>query len=495
MVTKFFNISTDGTFADNSNILVPSQQAVRNFIASKSIQLAFMQSSQPVSATSGDKWLNTSNNLLYTYTTAWDSGVLIEQDQFFTFNDLLYYYDGSNINNYSTLSITEQNHGTQIKLWVGTREEYDELDSDEIDPNTIYRISDESDMYAVLATQTQFDNSSTTTAATPYQVNQKFGNYLSLAGGNLDAGAVLRLTNTNSEVTALGFNTSGQLTVSTDIYGNNQLDINNIVVRSGNIYKTNTSGATALWSDSNISSTQLPTASTTDLGAVKVDGTTITINNGVISASGTSALANSASGTNSLTILGTSAANNAAVNVGNLSSSGANSAALGTNATALTNSVAIGSSSTSNNKTEANATNAVAIGYNVKANANNAINVGANSQANDAECITLGESAESAGRGSIAIGSGATANAKDTDPYGQYAIAIGAHASAENESAIQIGSGTNSDSFTFQVFDYQLLDSNGTIPNARIPAATSNTLGGIMIEYDSATQTLNIKTI
>ena len=175
----------------------------------------------------------------------------------------------------------------------------------------------------------------------------------------------------------------------------------------------------------------MPTASTTDLGAVKIDGTTITINNGVISASGTAALANSASGTNSLTILGTSATNNGAVNIGNLSSSGANSAALGTNAVALTNSVAIGSSNTSTDKTEANATGAIAIGYNAHATANN---------------------------------------------------------------TIQIGTGTNNTSDTVQIKGVQLLDSNNKISSTIIPAATSATLGGIMIEYDNSTQTLNIKT-
>lgn len=432
MVTKFFNISTDGTLSENSNILVPSQRAVRNFIASKSIQLDYMQSSQPSSVSNGDKWLNTSNNLLYTYNNNWDTGILIEKDQFFTFNDLLYYYDGSEIKNYSTLTITEQNHGNQIKLWVGTREEYDDLDSDEIDPNTIiYKISDESDIYAVLATQTQFDNSSQTTAATPYQVNQKFGNYLPKSGGNLDAGAILRLTNTNSEVTALAFNTSGQLTISSNIYGSSQLDINSIVVRSGNIYKTNTSGATALWSDSNISSTQLPTASTTDLGGVKIDGTTITINNGIISASGSGQLANASSATNSLTILGTPATNAGAVNTGNGSSSGANSVSVGTNATALTNSVAIGSTNTAADKTEANATGAIAIGYKAKATANG---------------------------------------------------------------AIQIGEGTNNMANTVQIGSTNILNSSNKLNSSIIPIADSNAVGGIMLEYDSTTNTLNIKT-
>ena len=429
MVTKFFNISTDGTLADNSNILVPSQRAVRNFIASKSVKLTYMQDTQPASANNGDKWFRTTNNLIYTYNSGWDNGIIPELDQFFTFEGQLYYYDGSSINEYATQTIVEQNQNAAVKIWVGTRQQYEQLTS--FDSNTLYQVAEPGADYAKLASQTQFDNSSQLTAATPYQVNQKIGNYLPLAGGNLDAGAVLRLTNSNSEVTALAFNTSGQLTVSTDIYGDSQLNINSIVVRSGNIYKTNISGATALWSDSNISSTQLPTASTTDLGGVKIDGTTITINNGIISASGSGQLANTSSATNSLTILGTPATNAGAVNTGNGSSSGANSVSVGTNATALTNSVAIGSTNTTADKTEANATGAIAIGYKAKATANG---------------------------------------------------------------AIQIGEGTNNTANTVQIGSTNILNSSNKLSSSIIPIADSNAVGGIMLEYDSTTNTLNIKT-
>ena len=429
MVTKFLNVSTDPTLSTNSNVLVPSQKAVRNFIASKAIQLDFIQSVAPTTYTTGQKWLNTSDNKLYTAVSSsdWGTGVSVETDQFFTYLDLLYYFDGTSVKSYSTQTITEQRAGAQLKTWLGTRAQYNALGG-VYDSDTVYQVVESGSDYAILATQSEFNDGSTTRAATPYQVKQySAGAYLSLTGGNLSAGAVLRLTNSNNQVTELAYNTSGYLTVSTGLYVTNTADVNAVVVRGGNIYKTNsTSGVTAVWTDT--------LATTQAFGVVKPDGTTITINNGVISASGTGSLANTATGTNSLTILGTPSSSSFTVNVG------------------------------------------------------------INSQVNDTECIALGESAESTGRGSIAIGNGTTANAEDSDPNGQYAIAIGAHASAENDSAIQIGSGTNSNSFTLQVFNYQLLDANGIIPNARIPAATSAALGGVILVYDSTTNTLDIRT-
>jgi len=432
MTTKFFNISTDPTLSNNSNILVPSEKAVRSFIASKSIHLDFLQSSAPSEFSTGQNWLNTTDNKLYVATSnsSWNDGTLIQEDQFFTYKDFLYYFDGLYVKPYSTITITEQNKEVQLKTWLGTKEEYDALNG-VYDENTIYQVVESGVDYAKLATQTEFNNGSNLVASTPYQIKQELGNYLSLTtGGTLNAGKTLGLTNTNNQVSTISYNNNGQLSLSNSLYVSNETNTNSLVARSGNIYKINTSGATVLWSDSNISSTQLPTASTTDLGAVKIDGTTITINNGTISASGTSSLANSASGTNSLTILGNSANNDGSVNVGNLSSSGANSAALGTNAVALTNSVAIGSSNTSFEKTEANAIGAIAIGYNAHATANN---------------------------------------------------------------AIQIGSGINNTANTVQINSTRLLDSNNKIDSTIIPAATSTTLGGIMVEYDSTTNTLNFK--
>ena len=279
MATRFYNISIDENLSENSNTLVPSQKAVRNFIASKAIQLDFLQATAPITYVAGQKWLDTTNQLLYTAisSSSWGTGKSIEVDQFFTFKDLLYYYDGTSINSYSTLSITEQNQGIEVKQWYGTRQEYQALSS--IDPTTVYNVIENNIDYAFLATQTEFNNSSNTTAATPYQVNQELGNYLPKSGGNLDASAVLRLTNANNEVSTLAFNTSGQLTISTSLNVNNDLSTNSLVVRSGNIYKINTSGAKAIWNNDY--------ATTTSAGVVKVDGSTIIINDGVISASGT----------------------------------------------------------------------------------------------------------------------------------------------------------------------------------------------------------------
>ena len=392
MVTKFLNVSTDSTLSENSNILVPSQKAVRNFIASKAIQLDFIQSVAPTTYSVGQKWLNTNDNKLYTALSSsnWDTGVSVETDQFFTYEDLLYYFDGTSIQAYSTQTITEQRVGAQLKTWLGTKAQYDALGG-VYDSDTIYQVIESDSTVALLATQTEFNNSSSTKAATPYQVNQALGNYLSLTtGGNLAASKVLGLTNSNNEVSQLAFNTSGYLTVSTGLYVTNTADVNALVARSGNIYKTNTSGAKAIW--------DTDYATTSKFGVVKPDGTSITINNGIISASGTSQLANTATGTDSLTILGTPSSSNQATNTG------------------------VGSEAS---------TGATSIGYNAKATASN---------------------------------------------------------------AIQIGTGTNSTANTAKLGNYEILDSTGTIPNARIPAATSAALGGVMLVYDSDTNTLDIRT-
>jgi len=277
MVTRFLNVSTDPTLSTNSNVLVPSEKAVRSFIASKAIQLDFIQSVAPTTYTTGQKWLNTSDNKLYTAvsSSSWGTGVSVETDQFFTYQDLLYYFDGTTINSYSTLSVTETNADSQVKFWVGTRTEYNLIGTK--DANTLYYVvEDNIYYYAVLATQAQFNSNSDDVAATPYQVNQALGNYLSLtAGGNLAASKKLGLTNSNGEVGTLEYDTSGYLKTNNKFYVTNESSVGSLVVRGGTIYKTNTSGVTAVWSDS------YGTASTA--GVVKVDNTTIKASSGTIS--------------------------------------------------------------------------------------------------------------------------------------------------------------------------------------------------------------------
>ena len=299
---KRLNLSIDKNLTENSNVLAPSQQALKYYIDQKQIVLDYLQDTAPSSFTVGQKWLNSSSNKIFTATSnsAWDSGTDLELGQIYSFNNLLYHFNGESVQSYSAGSVKETNSGNDIKTWVGTQQEYDLITTK--DPNTEYIITDAySSLDVILATQQEFNNSSTTKAATPYQVNQKIGNYLPLAGGNLNAGAILRLTNTNNEVTPLAFNTSGYLTVGSKLYVNTETNTNTVVVRSGNIYKVNTSGATALWSDEKganngiatlnsnglVTSTQLPTATVSNVGLVQPDGNTITIDaNGVITAIG-----------------------------------------------------------------------------------------------------------------------------------------------------------------------------------------------------------------
>lgn len=435
MVTKFLNVSTDPTLSTNSNTLVPSEKAVRAFIASKAIQLDFLQSTEPTTFITGQKWLNTSTNLLYTAESnaSWGTGVSVATDQFFTYLDLLYYFDGATINSYSSLSITEINQNRQVRRWLGTRAEYNALTTK--DPSVMYEVIEDSIDYALLASQEQFNNGENTVAATPYQVLQELGNYLSLVnGGNLAAGKTIGLANTNNEVSTLGYNTSGYITASNKLYVTGETSVNSLVARGGNIYKGSTSGATVLWSDSSIPATALPTATTTTLGGVKVDGSTIIISDGVISASGTTISYDSALSTTS-----TNAVQNAIVTA--------------------------------------------------------AIN-GKVSKSGDTMTGTLTMS----GSGNFTITS--DASSKQLKIYGtDTSDRLGGLVIDSNgsENVLYHHNGTT----IYRLVDsgdkgvasgVASLDANAKVPATQIPAATSSTLGGVILEYDSTTNTLNIRT-
>lgn len=89
--------------------------------------------------------------------------------------------------------------------------------------------------------------------------------------------------------------------------------------------------------------------------------------------------------------------------------------------------------------------------------------------------IGLGTVVSSGGR-SIAIGSGTMSTGK-TSATADGAVAIGAtpgdDTTASATNAIQLGAGTNNNANTFQVRRYQLLDSSGKIPNARLTISTT----------------------
>lgn len=435
MVTKFLNVSTDPTLSTNSNTLVPSEKAVRAFIASKAIQLDFLQSTEPTTFSTGQKWLNTSTNLLYTAESnaSWGTGVYVDTDQFFTYLDLLYYFDGTTINSYSSLSITEINQNRQIRRWLGTRAEYNALTTK--DPSVMYEVIEESIDYALLASQEQFNNGENTVAATPYQILQELGNYLSLVnGGNLAAGKTIGLTNTNNEVSTLGYNTSGYITASNKLYVTGETSVNSLVARGGNIYKGSTSGATVLWSDSSIPATALPTATTTTLGGVKVDGSTIIISDGVISASGTTISYDSALSTTS-----TNAVQNkivtAAIN-GKISKSG----------DTMTGTLTMSGSG----------------------------NFTITSDASSKQLKIYGTDTSDR-LGGLVIDS----NGSENVLYHHNGTTIYRLVDSGDKG---VASGVAS------------LDANAKVPATQIPAATSTTLGGVILEYDSTTNTLNIRT-
>lgn len=277
---KYLNLDLDKNLTSNSNVTISSQKALKSYIDAKRILIDFLQPTAPSTFNAGDKWLNSSDFKLYiaTSSSTWDSGIAITIDQIYSFENLLYHYNGTNLLIYSTESITEQNNGNEIKSWFGTQNEYDNLSS--YDSNTNYYIVDNaSTISTLLATQQEFNSSAQNKAATPYQVNQALGNYLPLAGGNLDAGAVLRFTNTNNGTTTLSYDTSNYLNLTNNLNVASNITANNFITTSGNIYNGSVNGAKVVWNNNY--------ASSNSAGIVKPDGTTTSVDaNGVISVIG-----------------------------------------------------------------------------------------------------------------------------------------------------------------------------------------------------------------
>ena len=169
-----------------------------------------------------------------------------------------------------------------------------------------------------------------------------------------------------------------------------------------------------------------------------IDGTSQTTVEGALGGLNTLAskgLANKATGTNSLTILGTASTATKTINIG---------------ADAL-------------------------MPFN-----NYSTSIGADSSASGYGGVALGQYAQASGHGAIAIGHGASVFGGTGVTRGSIAIGgDGSNNSAPNSSeiakvdgvqyAIQLGKGTNSTANTLQVFEHQLLDGNtGKIPTARL---------------------------
>ncbi len=168
-----------------------------------------------------------------------------------------------------------------------------------------------------------------------------------------------------------------------------------------------------------------------------------------------SALQNTATGIEGLTISGTASADNYATNVGALSSASAAGASIGWGAESTNYGVACGA------KAKATGSASVSIGYESKASANYTVSLGCGG----------------------------------TQATGFSSTALGAGAKATASRAIQIGDGTNSDANTFKVANvngnFEIMSADGTIPTARLTKVNS-TITLTSAGWSSNTQTVTV---
>lgn len=181
-------------------------------------------------------------------------------------------------------------------------------------------------------------------------------------------------------------------------------------------------------------------------------GTGIDITNDVISVTSPT-LTNTATGTSSLTVLGTVATDNYATNIGKNSQAKDNS---------------------------------VAIGYSAQAQYGSSVAVGRGSQARASNSIAIGYSSDCNGSQGVAIGYSASITSS-------YAVSIGYLAQAKKSYAIQLGKGTNNEANSFYVGtsdtnNWKMLGSDGLIPDARISSNIARTSQIPTATYDSVNE-------
>lgn len=141
----------------------------------------------------------------------------------------------------------------------------------------------------------------------------------------------------------------------------------------------------------------------------------------------------------------------------------------------------------------ATGTDSVGIGTGVTSADNNSVAIGKNAQTGGNNGVAIGQSSKATYGSSTAIGSSAQATASAGNAFGTSsqasgtgALAVGYGAKASATYAIQLGYGTNSTANTLSVGlsssnNYQLLDSTGTIPSARLPYTSTNDAGAIKL--------------
>lgn len=191
-----------------------------------------------------------------------------------------------------------------------------------------------------------------------------------------------------------------------------------------------------------------------------------------------SKLENTATGTNSLSILGSATSQNEAINIGSSSSAGTSeNVAIGTYA-----------QTSGDNISASGATGASTTAVGFRATASTGTAIGSCTDATKGVAIGRGRSTTNkvtaSAEGSIAIGT--------VDSAGTYC-------KATKKNAIQLGSGTNATADTFQVYSYPMLDgTTGKIPADRIPdtllknTATGNNSLTILGTATGGTSCVNI---
>lgn len=238
-------------------------------------------------------------------------------------------------------------------------------------------------------------------------------------------------------------------------------------------------------------------------GAVYTAGTGIAIDsNNIISNTG---LINTATGTNSLTVLGTATTQSQSMNIGSGSvANGTNSVVVGANASSGANySVAIGGGPTTSTAASvmAGSTESVAIGYNSHANAVNSTVVGRGSSSTGSHSTAVGAASSSTGTHGTAFGydshatnTCAIAVGSNTQATAAYSVAIGQDARATASGAIALGLGCRNSTArslkvalkstegagTDDVNQFILLNSSGKVPTGRyipLTGATASTAG------------------
>lgn len=298
----------------------------------------------------------------------------------------------------STVAVKEQNANLAIKEWVGTKAEFDLIGTK--DTNTLYTVTDDPDTQAIIV-----DSALSSTSENPVQ-NKVINTALATKQDALPSGT----TGNYLQKTASGVTWAA---------------VDALPSQTGHAgeYLT-TDGTTASWGAVQSGGIQNESSQT---GALAIGGynSTVSTNKGT---QGTILIGN-----------GASARDN---------NSSYSAVIVGYNAAGANGSVSLGRSA--NNSTYDST-------YNV--------GIGNNSRA-DNYGVSIGAYAKSS-INAVAVGAGSSTT-NNTQANSTNAIAIGNKAVADAISSIQLGQGTNSTASTLQVFNYPVLDASGNIQGERL---------------------------